>query len=83
MSNILMPIPPAPFPEEPALSKRMQKFRDKRGESACPWPGYWIAEVREMEAYIADLRSELLKQVINTAQNTGRKLEETQKELGG
>ena len=68
-------------PPEPTLSKRMQKFRDERGESACPWPGYWIAEVGEMEAYIADLRAELLKQVINTAQNMGRKLEAAREEL--
>lgn len=81
MSDVLMPIPPAPFPDDPALSKRMQKFRDERGENACPWPGYWVAEVGEMEAYIRDLRGELLKQVINTAQNMGRKLEDAQEEL--
>lgn len=43
---------------EESLSKRMQRFREERGERACPWPAYWIAEVGALEGEIMSMKSE-------------------------
>jgi hypothetical protein len=44
---------------EESLCKRMQKFRERHGEHACPWPAYWIADAGALEGEIMTLKAEV------------------------